>query len=94
MRPHNKGGKYDNKFSFGRCLWSVSGRSLRSGEEQGVKMTLEQQRHNEELISVLLDFIKGDREIEEVTDVMNEDDEEFYEITRDELRLAANGTDF
>lgn len=53
-------------------------------------MSLAERNHLEELLTMLFDFVKGDREIEEVTDVMTEDDEEFFGTTRQELREKAN----
>ncbi len=54
------------------------------------RMTLAAKNHLEELCSMLFDFVKGEREIEEVTEVMTEDDEEFFGVTRQELREKAN----
>lgn len=53
-------------------------------------MSREQINHINELTTYLFDFIKGDREIEEVIEVMTEDDEEFFGVTRQELREKAN----
>lgn len=53
-------------------------------------MSLAQRNHYEELLTMLFDFIKGDREIEEVIDIMTEDDEEFFGVTRQELREKVN----
>lgn len=53
-------------------------------------MSLAERNHYEELLTMLFDFVKGDREIEEVTEVMTEDDEEFFGVTRQELREKVN----
>ncbi len=54
-------------------------------------MSREQINHINELTTYLFDFVKGDREIEEVIEVMTEDDEEFFGVTRQELREKVNG---
>lgn len=56
-------------------------------------MSLAERNHLEELLTMLFDFVKGDREIEEVTEVMTEDDEEFFGVTRQELREKVNEID-
>lgn len=57
-------------------------------------MSREQINHINELTTYLFDFIKGDREIEEVIEVMTEDDEEFFGVTRQELREKVNEIEF
>lgn len=54
-------------------------------------MSREEINHINELTTYLFDFVKGDREIEEVCEVMTEDDEEFFGVTRQELREKVNG---
>ena len=54
-------------------------------------MSLAERNHLEELLTMLFDFVKGDREIEEVTEVMTEEDEEFFGTTKQELREKVNG---
>lgn len=57
-------------------------------------MSRKQINHINELTTYLFDFVKGDREIEEVIEVMTEDDEEFFGVTRQELREKVNEIDF
>lgn len=57
-------------------------------------MSREQINHINELTTYLFDFVKGDREIEEVIDIMTEDDEEFFGVTRQELREKVNEIEF
>lgn len=56
-------------------------------------MSLAERNHYEELLTMLFDFVKGDREIEEVCEVMTEDDEEFFGVTQQELREKVNEGD-
>lgn len=66
---------------------------MRLSPEGRLNMSLAERNHLEELLTMLFDFVKGDREIEEVTEVMTEDDEEFFGTTKQELREKVNGGD-